>query len=275
MHAVSITVAVLQFSFYIIFSTLLQYIFYYKRANNLTWKIRADLPVEQVKVKGDNEREPAWAWWLPMKWLLCRSKPPKPGRHPLHMYLGTFNLMASSCFAAIVCELVINGKSSLEVYNSFFPTTWIYSSTDSNNYSLFWLLRGWFLSMFMECVLEYYWHRVMHLPFFYRHLHKYHHFYKSPQPFDDMMIHPLEAIGYYCILYSPTVLIGQPILSFLLYMAVMGSAGILDHSGVVFDVPFIYSTQDHDDHHRLFNVNYSFPFPQMDMIHGTHFKRKK
>eukprot|EP00961_Rhodomonas_salina_P271052 3662720-Rhodomonas_salina.1 len=28
-------------------------------------------------------------------------------------------------------------------------------------------------------VLEYYWHRLMHIPFFYRHLHKLHHHYKS------------------------------------------------------------------------------------------------
>ena len=33
-------------------------------------------------------------------------------------------------------------------------------------------------------------------------LHRHHHFYKSPQPFDDLCIHPLEAFGYYVILYG-------------------------------------------------------------------------
>ena len=95
-----------------------------------------------------------------------------------------------------------------------------------------------------QLVWEYYWHRLMHLPPFYRRFHKVfvyilcacacayvlilidtpfpspspprtlppifvhrrrqmHHYYKSPQPFDDMYIHPLEALGYYLILYSP------------------------------------------------------------------------
>jgi sterol desaturase/sphingolipid hydroxylase (fatty acid hydroxylase superfamily) len=77
-----------------------------------------------------------------------------------------------------------------------------------------------------ETVAEYWWHRMQvirarsstvarspcvclacraacqHLPWFYRNMHKLHHYYKSPQPFDDMMIHPLEGFGYYLILFS-------------------------------------------------------------------------
>lgn len=273
-HSVSIAISFAQFLFYVTFNSLLQYVFYYKREKSLAWKIRADLPVEQVEGDGKGKQGLARAWdlwWFPLKWVFSRPENVKPNRHPYHVYLGTFNLLLSSCFAGVVCELVIAGKSSLGDYESFFPTTWVYS--ESNNYSLLWLLRGWFLSMMMECAMEYYWHRVMHTPFFYRHMHKIHHYYKSPQPFDDMMIHPFEAIGYYFILYSPTMLIDQPLSAFLLYMAVMGSAGVLDHSGIVVDIPYIYTTRDHDEHHRLFNVNYAFPFPQMDMIHGTHFKR--
>lgn len=29
--------------------------------------------------------------------------------------------------------------------------------------------------------------RLMHVPFVYVRLHKYHHFYKSPEPFDDLV----------------------------------------------------------------------------------------
>jgi sterol desaturase/sphingolipid hydroxylase (fatty acid hydroxylase superfamily) len=85
-----------------------------------------------------------------------------------------------------------------------------------------------------------------------------------------MMIHPMEGFGYYLILYAPPFLFRLPLLSFFLYMAVMGLCGVLDHSGVRFSVPYVYNTQDHDNHHRLFNYNYAFPFPYMDYLHGTH-----
>jgi sterol desaturase/sphingolipid hydroxylase (fatty acid hydroxylase superfamily) len=31
----------------------------------------------------------------------------------------------------------------------------------------------------------------------------------------------------------------------------------------------LYSIRAHDDHHRLYNVNYGFPFTFMDALHGT------
>ena len=111
---------------------------------------------------------------------------------------------------------------------------------------------------------------MQHLPFFYRHFHKLHHFYKSPQPFDDLLIHPLEAFGYYLILYSPAFLVPQSVLSFLLYMAVMGVCGVLDHCGVDMRVLGLYDSREHDEHHRLFSFNFAFPFPFMDKLHGTY-----
>ena len=59
-------------------------------------------------------------------------------------------------------------------------------------------------------------------------MHKYHHEYKSPVVYCDLFIHPLEAIGYYCILYSPAFILKNiPKESFLLYMAILGVFGVL------------------------------------------------
>ena len=88
--------------------------------------------------------------------------------------------------------------------------------------------------------------RFMHLRPVYGRLHKFHHFYKSPEPFDDLMIHPLEAFGYYVQLYSPPFLIAMPLSSFLMYMAVCGVCGVLDHSGVKLSVPGLYDTAGND-----------------------------
>jgi sterol desaturase/sphingolipid hydroxylase (fatty acid hydroxylase superfamily) len=53
------------------------------------------------------------------------------------------------------------------------------------------------------------------------------------------------------------------------YMAIMGLCGVIDHSGIKFRVPGIYDSADHDRHHSHYIVNYSFPFPYMDLLFGT------
>ena len=79
-------------------------------------------------------------------------------------------------------------------------------------------------------------------------------------------------------------------------MSIMGVCGILDHCGVRIqvrlfyvlyqcaiknDVVFcsqtplgIYDTKFHDLHHSAFNVNFAFPFPVMDVVHGTAHRAK-
>lgn len=110
----------------------------------------------------------------------------------------------------------------------------------------------------------------MHTRWCYARLHKYHHHYHSPEPFDDMFIHPLEAFGYYCILYSPAYLLPMHACTFLAYMVVLGVFGVADHSGIRFSLPGLYDTADHDAHHSRFEVNYAFPFPYLDLLAGTY-----
>ena len=59
-------------------------------------------------------------------------------------------------------------------------------------------------------------------------------------------------------------------MAFIAYMIVMGLCGVLDHSGVWVEIPGLYNTVDHDNHHLKTEVNYSFPFPYMDILHGTY-----
>ncbi len=94
------------------------------------------------------------------------------------------------------------------------------------------LLCDVIVACFWQCVVEYYWHRAMHLPFFYKRFHKIHHHFKSPEPFDDLYVHPLEVAGYYVILYSPAFVTSPSVAGYAAYMAIMGSCGVLDHCGV-------------------------------------------
>ena len=126
------------------------------------------------------------------------------------------------------------------------------------------------LAVVYENVAEYVWHRAMHTRFLYTRLHKLHHYYKAPTPFDDMFVHPLEVTGYYMILYGPVVLFRLHWASLLVYAAIMGTAGMLDHSGVRLNILGVYTTEDHDIHHELYSYNYGFPFPFVDQLVGTY-----
>jgi sterol desaturase/sphingolipid hydroxylase (fatty acid hydroxylase superfamily) len=56
-------------------------------------------------------------------------------------------------------------------------------------------------------------------------------------------------------------------------MIVMGLCGVLDHSGIIFCIPNLYDTRDHDAHHEKFDVNYAFPFIFMDVLHSTYYRK--
>jgi sterol desaturase/sphingolipid hydroxylase (fatty acid hydroxylase superfamily) len=181
----------------------------------------------------------------------------KPSRAPYHRIITSFNLFIASIFALIVTELSVRGKNRMAFES---PDTYGYLN----------IVIDFSIAVAYENIAEYYWHRLLHSKPLYARFHKMHHQYKSPEPWDDMYIHPLEAALYYCILYAPPFLFRCHIIAFIAYMIVMGLCGIVDHSGIHFSVPGFYDSSDHDRHHSHFEVNYSFPFPYLDIIHGTY-----
>ena len=239
---------------YILQSTFLQYYFYYYKASRLSeWKIRTDREESCVK-------EVARRWWLPI-WMYPTKK---PGREKHNPWFAPINLIVASSFAFAVTEATMRGTTRLR-----FETFYDDNKHVIQLYICMQVIRDLFLAVAWQSVLEYYWHRMMHTRYLYKTMHKYHHANKSPEPFDDMYIHPLEAFGYYCILYSYPVLFDCHIYAFVLYMIIMGLCGVLDHSGILVRIPYLYDTRDHDLHHERFDINYAFPFPYMDILHNT------
>jgi len=183
------------------------------------------------------------------------------GKHPLHNLFTSINLLMAAGFATAVTEMAINDRTGL-------------TTGDISTYSCSQLIVVFVKMLLCESVLEYYWHRAMHMDWLYSRVHKFHHFYKEPEPFDDMFIYPPEAFGYYCILYSPAFFFRTHYTVFVLYMILMGMCGILDHCGLKLSV-LMYSTVDHDIHHSKFKFNYGFPFIFMDILHGTYLTRRR
>lgn len=196
---------------YILQSSFLQTYFYY--SSNEAKDTR------EWKIQNKNSHNLGKFWTVP---FLSEKK---PGRAVDHVLVTTMNLVIASLFAFTVTELCMNGYSKM-VFISEFP----YAS----------IIKDIFIMVSYENIMEYYWHRFLHSKIMYKNFHKYHHFYKAPEPWDDMYIHPFEAVAYYCILYSPPFLFRIHFISFLGYMIIMGLCGVIDHSGIKFNLPGIY-----------------------------------
>ena len=225
-------------------SCALQAVYYLRRrCSPQEWKIQ---PQRFVRLQSP-------ACWSPFlgRWFGRRE-----GKEEYHDLVCAMNVITAGFSAGFVVHSIVSGSTRLLF-------DWKAAGRLSGVVGTFCLAVGW------QSVLEYYWHRLMHVPFFYKNFHKVsllkraeslslvtsslltcfsqmHHSYKSPQPFDDMYIHPVEAVGYYCILYSPPFVFPLHVYGFVLYMAIMGVCGILDHSGIKLGFLGIYNTEDHD-----------------------------
>ena len=230
-------------SFYVVTNAALQLVYYWRRAGSLAaWKLqpRVTAPCTRAHVPR-----------IPLLNLLCGGSALRPSAAPNHALIVSLNVAMVGVFAGVSAAAIAEGYSTLR-----------FDPIDSASAIAGVLLEGVGYLLLAHQIEEYYWHRLLHWAPLYKRFHKYHHAYKSPSPFDDMYISNLEAAGYYVILWSPPfvghalawagrLLTGgglvpiqpQPALllpfsvvsphfaSFLLYMSVVGTTGILDHSG--------------------------------------------
>jgi sterol desaturase/sphingolipid hydroxylase (fatty acid hydroxylase superfamily) len=264
LHPASVACFFSLFIGYVLSASTLQWWFYHRQGHTpRSWKAQPGALAHAPDGRGR-----VWVWCFPLLDLL-RSPPfaatgIQQPRHALHPVFATVNLLVSSTFAGASCELFHRGGGSLN------------NTCGLGRACATQLLTGVLSSLAVQSILEYYWHALMHTPWFYSRLHRYHHFYKAPQVFDDLFIHPIEAFGYFCILFSPAVLVRQHWAAFLAYMAICGVFGILDHSGIAVTLlgRAVYDTRAHDVHHQkgfgpgVF-VNLAFPFTFMDILHRT------
>lgn len=203
------------------------------------------------------------AWWPPLEWVLQLMWPDvgsrRVGRHQAAPLLACVNLFNICLVAAMTTELAIDGRTKL-----------VWDSNLGEGKSIVsWI--GWFGAAYAwENVAEWVWHRTLHLPGLYRNIHWLHHHYKAPEPFDDMLIHPIEAIGYYGLLFAPAFMMPMPVSTFSAYIAIIGVFGIADHSGLRIALPWgIYDAEHHDAHHQHVTTNFGFPSSVIDIACGT------
>lgn len=120
-------------------------------------------------------------------------------------------------------------------------------------------------------------HRALHLPFLYKTVHKYHHKYQPTTAFAALGLHPVDMLiiqgGVYTMLYVMPMHVGCIALN-LLYVHYHN---VIDHSGIYHEsaLPWQPSSLYHDDHHKLFHLNYGQTLTIWDKLGKTFYKDKK
>ncbi len=153
--------------------------------------------------------------------------------------------------------------------------------TDINERGWIWVFVSFCIALFINDTLFYWFHRMMHLPFFYNFFHRVHHESTDPSPFTSYAFHPSEAVlenlSMLCIPFILPIHFGVMLFVQILDM----TNNILAHLGYELypkgwvKFPFLkfktVSTH-HNMHHQLFHGNYALYFTWWDKWMGTEFK---
>jgi len=124
----------------------------------------------------------------------------------------------------------------------------------------------------------YYWiHRVMHIPFIFKKVHKVHHASIQPTVFTSFAFHPWEAILQF--LFFPLFLFLFPfhIAMLLIVLVFLTLSAVINHSGVeIFKkitlTNHLIGATHHDLHHKEFTSNFGLYFTWWDKLMKTESK---
>lgn len=140
-----------------------------------------------------------------------------------------------------------------------------------------WTTWTWQMLFFMwaEDFSHYWLHRWLHLPFFYKTIHKLHHTFAAPFGLAASFAHPIEVLVLgFCTFCGPLVI--QPhFFTFYCWVLFRQLEAVATHCGYDLPnpldlIPFYGGTKPHDYHHKNFIYNYSSRFTYLDKLFGTY-----
>lgn len=131
---------------------------------------------------------------------------------------------------------------------------------DSFDASPLWFIVLFFILRFWQSFHFYWIHRLIHIPWLFKHVHHLHHRNINVGPWSGLSMHPVEHVLYYSGILIHFVLPSHP-LHVLFHMFALNLGAIYSHSGfdrvVVKDKETIKAGSFHHQlHHRYFECNY-------------------
>ena len=146
---VAVVAFLAQYFGYVILSTVIERVVFRDPRRRARFKVQAkNAPVGPVATARDG------TWGFPLYQLVTGRRNANANLHPYHLAFASINLALSSAFAGAVGECVFRGTSPLS--ETLTPASFCV---------------GLARAVAMQCVLEYYWHRLMHMRWFYKTLH--------------------------------------------------------------------------------------------------------
>lgn len=129
--------------------------------------------------------------------------------------------------------------------------------------------------LFGEDFFEYWGHRMLHVPFLYKWIHKEHHQFRTPFGLSASVAHPLETIILGAATFIPAIIVRPHLFTFFVWIELRQLDAVLTHCGYDFPNPchllsFYGGTKFHDYHHVSFNFNYASRFTIFDKLFGTY-----
>jgi lathosterol oxidase len=206
---------------------------------------------ELIYYRARRERAAEWKC-QPRRWLS-----PKMVRQQLT--LGTANVAGASIASGLFSAYLAGGGRSA-VYFDWRERGLLYSLAATIFY-------------FLVTDAGLYWaHRILHRPALFRHIHRIHHRFVSPNAFTAMAMHPLELALYQSVMLLPIFVLPMPVVGLIFVLVFQNYVAMVDHSGVDLYswLPWQPPTRFHDDHHVHFHVNYGQNLSVWDRLFGTY-----
>ncbi|EGC29771.1 hypothetical protein DICPUDRAFT_42415 [Dictyostelium purpureum] len=138
-----------------------------------------------------------------------------------------------------------------------------------------------FLCLIGEDFFHYWMHRFFHTPWFYKNIHKEHHYYSAPFGFTASYAHPVEVVFLGFATFAPALIIRPHFITFYSWFVIRQLDAVLTHSGYDIDLfpfnfmPYYGGTSFHDYHHKEFTCNYGSRFTYLDKFLGTYKEKSK